>query len=178
MKASVMSRREPGAAAALVLIALVTGCGRDPGEHEYSAQFTLELPEGWERHENYRDMPLVAVAPRDDESAFPVNLNVRLVGNPDGLDLDAFYARHFDDDIARSVQQNFQLVDESDRQLGAHPARRVVYTHRIEPDDLKSLTWVILAGGRAYVITCNAAADQFAEYEKVFDGIVASFDAG
>ena len=161
----------------LVLLAALAGCGSDPGEHEYSAGFRLTFPDGWQRRENYRDMPLVAVAPAEDEQAFPVNLNVRLVGNPEGLDLDDFYERHFDEELARSVQRDFMLIDVSDRRLGSYAARRVVYTHRVAPDDLKSLAWVILAGRRGYIITGNAGIDQFAEYEKVFDGIVATFEA-
>ena len=167
-----------GRPAGTIVLILLAGCGSDPGEHEYSAAFTMRFPAGWQRRENDRDLPLVAVAPIEDDGAFPVNLNVRLVGNPEDLDVEEFYQRHFDEEIARSLQQEFQLLDVSNRQVGGHPAKRVVYTHRVEPDELKSLAWVILAGSRGYIITGNAQVEQFAEYEKVFDEIVASFEAG
>ena len=168
-------RRLP--AIVLALIAALAGCGSDPGEHQYSAEFALTFPDGWERRENYRDMPLVGVASTDDPAEFPANVNVRLVGNPHGVDLDEFYAEHFDEDVARSVHEDFELLDVSDRQLGAHAAKRVVYTHRIPPDDLKSVAWLVIAGRRGYIITGNAAAQQFDRYERVFDRIAASFDA-
>jgi hypothetical protein len=176
MGAQAIRRRSGIRVAALVLLWLFPGCGRDPGEHEYSAEFTLTFPAGWQRRENYRDMPLVAIAPSEDEQAFPVNLNVRLVGNPDRLEIDEFYERHFDQELARTVQHNFELIDVSDRRHGTLPARRVVCAHRVEPDDLKSLAWVILDGPRGYIITGNAGIDEFAEYEKVFDDIVSTFE--
>jgi hypothetical protein len=170
-------RRAIPQTARLALVAVLAGCGSDPGEHEYSARFSLTFPAGWERRENYRDMPLVAVASTDDPAEFPANVNVRLVGNPGGVDLDDFYAQHFDEDVARSVHEGFELIDASDRRLGAHAAKRVVYTHRIPPDDLKSIAWLVLAGRRGYIITGNAAVEQFERYERVFDRIAGSFDA-
>jgi hypothetical protein len=164
-------------ATGLVVLTALAGCGSDPGEHEYSAGFTLTFPEGWQRREDYRDMPLVAIAPAEDGQAFPVNLNVRIVGNSEGLEIEEFYERHFDEELGRSVQKDFKLIDVSDRRLSEYPAKRVVYTHRVEPDDLKSLAWVILAGRRGYIVTGNAAVDQFAEFEKVFDEIAATFEA-
>ena len=160
------------------LLTLLAGCGSDPGEHEYSAHFALTFPDGWERRENYRDMPLVAVASTQDPAEFPANLNVRLVGNPGGVDLEDFYAEHFDEEVARAVHEGFELIDVSDRQLGAHAAKRVVYAHRIPPDDLKSVAWLVIAGRQGYIITGNAAAQQFERYERVFDRIAASFEPG
>jgi hypothetical protein len=171
--------RGSGLAVAVMLALLVAfaGCGGDPGEHEYSARFALTFPDGWERRENYRDMPLVGLASLDDPQAFPANVNVRLVGNPDGSPLEEFYTEHFDAEVARAVHQDFKLIDVSDRQVGAHPAKRVVYTHRIPPDDLKSVAWLVLAGRRGYIITGNATVEQFDRYERVFDRIAGSLDA-
>jgi hypothetical protein len=176
-RASADVRRGVRCAAKLVLLAIGIGCGSDPGEHRYSAEFALTFPDGWKLRENYRDMPLVAVAPAGDADAFPVNLNVRLVGNPDGASLDEFYRNHFDEDIARAVHENFERIDVSDRQVGSHPAKRVVYTHRIAPDDLKSVAWLVLAGQRGYIITGNAALAQFNEYEPIFDQVATSLAA-
>ncbi|MBW3543322.1 MAG: DUF1795 domain-containing protein [Planctomycetes bacterium] len=163
------------AGAALMLL---SGCGGRAGEHEYTAGFSIVLPEGWERRENYRDMALVAVAPVDERRSdeFPVNLNVRIVGNPDALSLEEFYDEHFQTDVAKRSHVDFKLVEATVGKLGDLTAKRIVYSHTIGSGRLKSLAYAVLDAGTGYIITCNAPVDAFGRHLPVFERICASFE--
>ena len=54
-------------------------------------------------------------------------------------------------------------------------ARWVICSQRMGTVETKVLVYMLMKGGRAYVIACSAAADQFPEYKSKFEEVAQSF---
>ena len=144
--------------------------------HRYSSEFSISFPADWSTKQNQMGVALAGIAPGDGPSgSFAENVNVNLVDNAAGLDLDAFYLTQFNADTAKQVLSEFALIAEDELNLGSRPAKRIVFTHKAGVHSLKVLTYILLAGAKGYVLTCSAAAAKFEDCLPTFEAICASF---
>ena len=54
-------------------------------------------------------------------------------------------------------------------------AKWLIYSHRMGTVNLKVLQYIMVRNLRAYVITCSAAPDTFAQYQAKFKAIAQTF---
>jgi hypothetical protein len=145
-------------------------------EQYYSCEFSIAFPSNWAIKRNQMGAALIGIAPlAHPADTFAPNVNVNVVDNSSGLDLDQFYSRQFDANAALRILRDFSMIQQGDATIGSRPVKQVVYVHRTPTHSLKVLAYLVLAGATGYVITCSATVDRFEEYLPTFEAICACF---
>ena len=140
--------------------------------------FTIEVPRGWQIEEREDGaIPFSAFRPgeKKDEIIFE-RVDIAVQEIPD-LSLDSFYQDH----IKRlgNQMEDFTLVGEGETKISNLPARWLLYTDTERFITLKVKArvkqYIVVKGDRAYLITCRATMETYADYEDIFNKIVNSF---
>ena len=77
-------------------------------------------------------------------------------------------------EMMRASFEEFRVLGSEPDTISESPAIASIFTMKDKGRDLKVLSYALLAGGRGYIITCSAAADDFPRYRELFAGIAKS----
>jgi len=146
--------------------------------HNPARGFSITFPADWERKENFRGMVVVAISPQaGPDDTFRENAAVVVEDLPAGTALDV-YEKACREKLAASFKDHGYREHESSRtSLAGCDAVRLVYSHRKDDFAMKLITWLVVKGGRGYVICCGSTPAEFDGHLPVFEQIGGSFIA-
>lgn len=165
---------------AVLLAALLVGASANGSAqptlapYEYVAQFKIGVPAGWETVEDHEMTRLLALSPpQGPEDRFRENVSVTFEGVPAGMDVLQYTERSLA--LLAASTTDLDIVASDGTTLGGRIARRSVYEHTFEGLRLRVLSYLVIVGRRAYVITATAPAETYERHVPVFEAIAASF---
>jgi hypothetical protein len=144
-------------------------------ERGYALRFRVDAPAGWEVVRD-RGMVRLAVLAPAGPGAFRPNVNVVVEGVAAGTALDAYVARTLDG--LASQMPGFRVVEAGPAALGGRGAYRLVYEHAAAERPLRALVYVVVEGGRAFVLTATAPLGAFDRYLPAFERVCQSLRTG
>jgi hypothetical protein len=146
-----------------------------PGQYTNTKdRFTITAPTSWEKAEGKMGMTVVFLESLAGASdTFRENVNVVVETLPAGMGLDG-YVKASNEALAK-MMTNFKEVSSARVKLGDNDAQRNVWQHKMGVYNLKVLQYVVVQGGRAYILTCSATDDQYQPHEPVFEDICKTF---
>lgn len=136
---------------------------------------SIEHPEKWMINEPGTDVIVVFLSQLEspwDTFQENVNIMVRELAGPMTLEeyTDVALA------LLRQDLPDFTLIESSDFTLSTLPARKVVYTTKIEQIPLQVMQVWTIKDDTVYTVTYTAAASQYFLYRDIVDKMVASFE--
>jgi len=136
--------------------------------------FSITFPADWERKEGQMGTIVLALSPQEGPAdQFRENVNVTIEDLPKTLSSDEYVEACLG--TLRKVLTDLQEHENSAMNVADAPAKRLIFSHRMDAVKVKAMQCVLVKGTRGYVITCSAAPDQFDTYRPKFDEIVQSF---
>jgi hypothetical protein len=106
---------------------------------------------------------------------FRENINIVVIQFAQNVGL-AAYAKANDQNMAK-LASDYQQVESSAVKLNGQDARRTVFKHKVGSFDLQVLSYLLVKGGRGYVLACTAKADAYQEHEAIFEQACRTFHA-
>ncbi len=140
------------------------------------ARFTMLVPDEWKARRNPLDSPyeLIAPATDDDNDNYTENIHVGVI-NSTGLSLKQVFEQQFNVEALQQTIPGFEVIQVEDARIGLFSAKRVVYKNHLPSGRFQMLTYLVVAGNRAYLLTATAEADRFAQYLPIFERVCHSF---
>jgi hypothetical protein len=136
--------------------------------------YSIKFPPDWEVGAGWTDEDVYALAPTDHrDDLFHENVNVLVDDEIGGLDLDEYY--NLSVNGLRMLATDFKMEKSGETELGGIKAKHLTFLHRSGVYSFKVLQYLMIAGHKAYVITCTATAQEFEQYEPNFKQIAESF---
>jgi len=156
----------------------LAGCSSKPAKPgQYTSKkdaFTITGPASWEKAEGKMGTAVVFLEPQAGASdTVRENLNVIVEKLPAAMGLDK-YVKLSKENMAKIVT-DFSEVSSARVKLGENDAQRIVYQHRMGVFNFKCLLYLVVHGGRAYVLTCTAAVDEYEDHEPIFEKTCKTF---
>ena len=137
--------------------------------------FSITGPNTWDMRESLMGMTVVFLEPLANKSdTFHENVNVVVEMLPAGMDLDGYVKANLAG-VAKALK-GFKVVSSASAKIGKNTAQRMVYQHNTTGTNLKVLLYVVVSGGRGYVITCTSTPDQYPSHERIFEDICKTFE--
>jgi len=166
---------------ALVGIALaagsLAGCQKsqpEPGRYYAKADgFSIRFPADWERKENVMGTTVVAMSPEAAGDEFRENVNVVVEPLASPMDLEAYLALGLAN-MTRLLAEGAE-PEVADAELGASPAKRIIYETTLGQVRVKGLMVLAVKGQRGYAMTCSAMPETFETFRPTFDEIAGTF---
>jgi hypothetical protein len=164
----------------LACLVVFASCGDITAEVErYEDEengFALDLPQGWDISQKYKDndfIKVIAESPSQgvlDDFHENINVGIEVKGDMD-----------FDDYIALSIEnmdglEEFKLLDEGSWDEVDLTNGFIFYEHSYEGIRIRAMATVYEYDGRAYIVTCTAKQDSYADYESIFEKVFLSFE--
>jgi hypothetical protein len=136
--------------------------------------YSIEFPATWEVGPGWTDQDVSALAPTEPSGeGFHENVSVLVDNHAGGLSLDQYY------DVSlkglKALATDFHLEKSGETTIGGKRARFLLYTHRAGTYTFRALQYILVANQKAYLITATSMADSFAQFEREFQRIAASF---
>ena len=146
-----------------------------PGQYTSKKDgFTITAPKSWGKAEGVMGATVAFLEPQAEPSdAFRENVNVVVEKLPAGMGLDG-YLKASDQNMAKMLT-DYVEVSSARVKLGENDAQRIVYRHRAGIYNLKCLLYLVVHGGRGYVLTCTAIVDEYEDHEPVFEDTCKTF---
>lgn len=145
--------------------------------YAYEASFEIAVPEGWVTVEDQGMMRMVTLSPSEDaDDAFRENVNVVLDGVPSGMTPTEYAEQSFA--LLAEGTEGLEIVASDGAVLGGRIALRSIYEHSYEGRRLRVMSYLLIVGRRAYVITATAPEETFERYVPIFEAIASSFNPG
>lgn len=136
--------------------------------------YVIQFPVGWKIKPGENDGDVYAISPNDRVAdSFHENVNVLIDNEATNMSLDEYYTASLNG--LKTLATDFKLQENGVTQVGDEKARWLLFTHRAGVYTFKVLQYMIVANHRAYLITCTATQDTFAQYEPQFKAIVKTF---
>ncbi len=156
----------------------LTACSSKPAKPgQYTSNrdaFTITAPASWEKAEGVMGSTVVFLEPQAGATdTFRENVNVVAEKLPAGMGLDGYLKAS--DENAAKLMTDFSEVSSTRVKLGENDAQRIVYQHRMGVYNLKCLLYLVVHGGRGYVLTCTAIVDEYEDHEPVFEDTCKTF---
>ena len=178
-----LTKIRPVAIISLVAVAAATaaclaGCSSKPatpGQYTSTKDgFTIIAPTTWEKKEGFMGSTVLFLEPQAEPSdTFRENVNVVVEKLPSGMGLDG-YVKASNDNMAK-LMTDYSEISSARVKLGGNDAQRIVYQHRMGVYNLKVLIYLVVQGGRGYVLTCSATVDQYDSHEPTFEDTCKTF---
>jgi len=163
--------------AALALAGCSAGLPEDVAKLGYVNQaqrFALDVPRGWTVRETAGPAALIATGPAAADGGRP-SLNVTVAPVADGTTLEDFAQTS-----RRGLERlaGFKLLSEEAAAAAARRAWTVTFEASPAGRPVKEKQLYVVTGGRGYVVTATALAEDFAAEEANFETCLRSFRAG
>jgi len=162
------------------LLAVTGGCGRESSHmsggryFDTEHKFSIELPRGWERREDFSGSVVSALRPADNETKeFRENVGVLVEEVPPTTGLKDYMVATVEN--AGRVLSGFRVLDAGDITLAGGSGAWLAYSHNVEGMSLDVLLYATLSGGRACVIVCSAKSDRMSRFRRLFERVASSF---
>jgi hypothetical protein len=135
--------------------------------------FSISVPDTWDRAEDVKGVSVIFKQPMTDASdTTSENVIVAAETLPADITLERYVKPTM---VGLSKLKEFKTVSSTGVKLGKNDARRIVYQHNAREMNLKVLLYIIVSGGRGYLLTCISSLEQYASHEKVFEDICKTF---
>jgi hypothetical protein len=163
----------------IVLLAAILGVvtiGVTRAEDPPAESFSITYPDNWEPLKQLPNTAVksAALAPLDaPEDDFRENINIVVEQLPRDFTSEQYYAEAVKA-MARMLT-DYKPVEHKTVQLGGVDAVRAIYEHRSGNYKLRVLVYMLTREKTAHVVTCTAETDAYAQYEKPFEDICATF---
>ena len=146
-----------------------------PGEyHNRKDGFSIIPPEGWEYAEGALGCNVAFQRPPEQPGGEShENIVVFVEPVPSGSTLED-YATISDARTAELVNV-VGTIDRSDATVGGLPAKRYVYSHRMEDRIPRVVQYLLVHNDRGFVISAKAPANTFDTYFEEFEKVIATF---
>lgn len=156
----------------------LAGCSSKPplpGQYTNKKDgFTITAPASWEKAEGKMGTVVLFLEPQAGASdTFRENVNVVVEKLPAGMGLDG-YVKLSDENMVKIVT-DLSEVSSARVKLGKSDAQRIVFKHRMGIYNLKVLIYLVVHGGRGYILTCTAAVDEYEDHEATFEKTCKTF---
>lgn len=162
--------------AALLAVLLATAAASAQTDalvtREYALRFSLDAPDGWETYVDQGVMRLLVRSPEVRDNFHP-NVNVVVDGLPAGTTLDAYVRATLTQ--LESQMPGYRAVESDPTTLNGRVVYRGMYEHTITGRPLRVLTYSVVEGSRAYVLTATATPGTFTDLLPRFEQICESF---
>jgi hypothetical protein len=137
--------------------------------------FSVQLPPGWEIREKTEGCAVIAISarenPRDD---FREHVAVCAEEVRDGVTLKAYV-----DSLLEKYRtlNEFELNEQKDANVGQAKGTKVVYGHKQGAAHAKSVEYIVLARGKAFIVRGRCEARAFDANKALIDTFAMSFVA-
>ncbi len=135
--------------------------------------FAIQFPTEWQRVEHYFGTAIAAIGPAPAAGATMPTANVVIETLPEGTTLDVYVAQSRRN-LGASIQA-YRELEQGSTTLDGQPAKWLVSTYQTNQRPVQALATFLVAGGKAYVITCAADPQQFKTLRPKFEAVAASF---
>jgi hypothetical protein len=137
------------------------------------SSYVVSYPSTWDAHRGRKSFQLMLISPRTDSSD-SFQENVIIFREDAGSKNISQYADYIINEKLPNSVKDFKLLSKTSKKINKLNAVRLVYSFNFRKP-AKSLAYIFLDDGFAYVVLGTALESTFSKYEQNFDHIGKSF---
>lgn len=134
---------------------------------------TINIPDGWVKKWE-PEFLITAYEPVNPDKEFPTCLNITMTKPFNKGDLD-HNMQSLKGALMSEAPGKMEILEEGDTQLDGIKARWIKYFCVVEENELINLTYMVIKGRRAFVLTFASASTDFDRNKPKFDNAIQSF---
>ena len=163
---------------ALLVAAILTGCGGGPKEpgrfYANDFDFSIKFPEGWEVIREDDGITISAVSPLDNEDDMLYEtISVSVENMFVAVDLNEYFEAI--NRVSQAELYLFELEQVDDIMLGNTSAKKAVFSYVEQGETIRSMGYCVVKGRTAYLITCISDEYSYPAYAGEFAAAAESF---
>ena len=148
---------------------------RDADGRYHNEGFSILFPPEWELREDVPGMVALGISPQEGPGdRFLENCGLAVEGIDREVDLETYRASALAY-LQRSAPGFVLLHREDTFTYTGIPAKKIVYEQESGELALRMLVYLVVAGDRAFIITCGTGQQAFENHQRQFERIAKSF---